>query len=98
MRISFKQRSLGKKVLLSVIAAGVMSGFAMQPQVFAAEAVNTDKLELNNGAVVEYSGGTVSGRAEKHADVAAEVREGSQLVANNVDFTGIGFQKDKKTD
>ena len=88
MRISFKQRSLGKKVLLSVIAAGVMSGFAMQPQVFAAEAVNTDKLELNNGAVVEYSGGTVSGRAEKHADVAAEVREGSQLVANNVDFTG----------
>ena len=88
MRISFKQRSLGKKVLLSVIAAGVMSGFAMQPQVFAAEAVNTDKLELNNGAVVEYSGGTVSGRDEERADVAAEVRKGSQLVANNVAFTG----------
>ena len=97
MRISFKQRSLGKKVLLSVIAAGVMSGFAMQPQVFAAEAVSTDKLELNNGAVVEYSGGTVSGRAEERADVAAEVRKGSKLVANNVAFTGeIAIDKGSK--
>ncbi|MGM9528942.1 MAG: autotransporter domain-containing protein [Phascolarctobacterium sp.] len=88
MRISFKQRSLGKKVLLSVLAAGVMSGFVLQPQVFAAESVNTDKLELNKGVVVEYSGGTVTGRAEEHADVAAEVREGSTLVATDVAFTG----------
>lgn len=88
MRISFKQRSLGKKVLLSVIAAGVMSGFAMQPQVFAAEAVNPDKIELNNGAVVEYSGVTVSGSKETNADVAAEVHGGSILTATDVAFTG----------
>ena len=88
MRISLKKKSLGKKVLLSVIAAGVMSGFVLQPQAFAAETVNTDKLELNKGVVVEYSGGTVTGRAEEHADVAAEVREGSTLIATDVAFTG----------
>ncbi len=88
MRISFKQRSLGKKVLLSVLAAGVMSGFVLQPEAFAAEAVNTDKLELANGAVVEYVGGSVTGRKEQHADVAATVSGGSTLTTTSVAFTG----------
>ena len=64
MRISFKQRSLGKKVLLSVIAAGVMSGFVLNSEVLAAEnqvfndPVNMKKIEITllviNIVIIQY--------------------------------------------
>ena len=93
MRISLKKKSLGKKVLLSVIAAGVMSGFVLQPQVFAAdqvynEPVKMEKIELYDTNMELNAGGTVSGKKEEHADVAAKVGENSTLKATGVAFTG----------
>lgn len=93
MRISLKKKSLGKKVLLSVIAAGVMSGFVLQQQAFAAdqvynEPVKMDKIELYSTNMELNAGGTVSGKKEEHADVAARVGENSTLKATGVAFTG----------
>lgn len=94
MRISFKQRSLGKKVLLSVLAAGVMSGFVLNSEVLAAEnqvfnePVNMEKIEIYDTNMELNAGGTVSGKKEEHADVAARVGENSTLKATDVSFTG----------
>ncbi len=94
MRISFKQRSLGKKVLLSVLAAGVMSGFVLHSEVLAAEnqvfnePVKMEKIELYDANMELNAGGTVSGKTEEHADVAARVGKNSTLKATGVSFTG----------
>lgn len=109
--MSYEEKSLAKKVLLSVVAAGVMSSFVVSAEAADkivyddgqshkySEAVGVESAYVHNGSSIELNGGNVTGFKEEHqdpdddrvgyADSAAESRhEGSQIIANNVNFKG----------
>ena len=79
MKTSYEEKSLAKKVLLSVVAAGVMSGFVLSAEaadslnVGAKETVTKDnvqytKVQAEGGANVTLNGGVISGFYDKHED------------------------------
>ncbi len=99
MKANHKDKSLAKKVLLSVVAAGVMSGFVLtaeaadishedgQKHTYAA--VEAGKVTADKGSVIELNGGKITGY--KHDDgntLAVSVKGNSTLTATKVDFTG----------
>lgn len=100
MKTNHKDKSLAKKVLLSVVAAGVMSGFVLTAE--AADIVHEDgqthtytspveagKVTADKGSVIELNGGKITGY--KHEDgntLAALVTGNSTLTATDVHFTG----------
>ena len=100
MKTNHKDKSLAKKVLLSVVAAGVMSGFVLTAE--AADIVYEDgqthtytspveagKVTADKGSVIELNGGKITGY--KHEDgntLAALVMGNSTLTATDVHFTG----------
>lgn len=74
-----KDESLTKKVLLSIMAAGVMSGFVFQAE--AADSLIVDgnstivkdnetftKVGANGGANITLNGGLITGSKETHKD------------------------------
>ena len=100
MKANHKDKSLAKKVLLSVVAAGVMSGFVLTAE--AADIFHEDgekhtytspveagKVTADKGSVIELNGGKITGY--KHEDgntLAALVTGNSTLTATDVHFTG----------
>ena len=78
MKTNHKDKSLAKKVLLSVVAAGVMSGFVLTAE--AADIVHEDgktytytsveagKVTAHKGSVIELNGGKFTSIKEKHVD------------------------------
>lgn len=79
MRKKNKDESLTRKVLLSIMAAGVMSGFVFQAE--AADSLIVDgnptivktnetftKVGANGGANITLNGGQITGSKEKHTD------------------------------
>ena len=80
MKLKHNDKFLAKKVLLSVVAAGVMTGFVMNAE--AAEGkfleansktitennVSYNKVVAENSANVTLNGGKVSGWKENHQD------------------------------
>lgn len=79
MKTSYEEKSLAKKVLLSVVAAGVMSGFVLSAEaadslnVGAKDTVTKDnvqytKVQAEGGANVTLNGGVISGFKDKHGD------------------------------
>ena len=85
MKTNHKDKSLAKKVLLSVVAAGVMSGFVLTAE--AADIVHEDgqthtytspveagKVTADKGSVIELNGGKIIGsKVERHDDQEPEV-------------------------
>lgn len=85
MKTNHKDKSLAKKVLLSVVAAGVMSGFVLTAE--AADIVHEDgqthtytspveagKVTADKGSVIELNGGKIIGsKVERHDDREPEV-------------------------
>ena len=78
MKTNHKDKSLAKKVLLSVVAAGVMSGFVLtaeaaegkffENQVFNETNVNYEKVNASGGAQVTLKDGVVTGLKENRSD------------------------------
>ena len=78
MKANHKDKSLAKKVLLSVVAAGVMSGFVLtaeaaegkffENQVFNETNVNYEKVNAFGGAQVTLKDGVVTGLKESRFD------------------------------
>lgn len=78
MKTNHKDKSLAKKVLLSVVAAGVMSGFVLtaeaaegkffENQVFNETNVNYEKVNASGGAQVTLKDGVVTGLKENRFD------------------------------
>lgn len=78
MKTNHKDKSLAKKVLLSVVAAGVMSGFVLTAeaaegnfsgnQVFNEANVNYEKVNASGGAQVTLKDGVVTGLKENRFD------------------------------
>ena len=79
MKANHKDKSLAKKVLLSVVAAGVMSGFVLTAE--AADilhedgekhtyynAVEAGKVTAHKGSVIELNGGKITSIKEAHVD------------------------------
>lgn len=99
MKKNHKDKSLAKKVLLSVVAAGVMSGFVLTAEaadIFHEDgekhtynAVEAGKVTADKGSVIELKGGKITGY--KHEDgntLAVSVTGNSTLTATDVHFTG----------
>ena len=99
VKLKHNDKFLAKKVLLSVVAAGVMSGFVLTAE--AADIVHEDgqthtytavearKVTADKGSVIELNGGKITGY--KHDDgntLAVSVTGNSTLTATKVDFTG----------
>ena len=78
MKANHKDKSLAKKVLLSVVAAGVMSGFVLTAEaadIFHEDgqkhtytAVDAGKVTAYKGSEIELSGGTITSIKEAHVD------------------------------
>ncbi len=78
MKTNHKDKSLAKKVLLSVVAAGVMSGFVLSAeaaeeifsgnQVFNETNVKYEKVNASGGAQVTLKDGVVTGLKESRFD------------------------------
>ena len=78
MKANHKDKSLAKKVLLSVVAAGVMSGFVLTAE--AADIVHEDgqkhtytaveagKVTAQKGSEIELNGGKITSIKEAHVD------------------------------
>ncbi|WP_443682670.1 autotransporter domain-containing protein, partial [Phascolarctobacterium succinatutens] len=99
MKLKHNDKFLAKKVLLSVVAAGVMSGFVLTAeaadivhedgQTHTYTAVEAGKVTADKGSVIELNGGKITGY--KHDDgntLAVSVTGNSTLTATKVDFTG----------
>ena len=99
MKKNHRDKSLAKKVLLSVVAAGVMSGFVLTAEaadIFHEDgekhtynAVEAGKVTADKGSVIELKGGKITGY--KHEDgntLAVSVTGNSTLTATDVHFTG----------
>lgn len=99
MKVNHNDKFLAKKVLLSVVAAGVMSGFVLTAeaadivhedgQTHTYTAVEAGKVTADKGSVIELNGGKITGY--KHDDgntLAVSVTGNSTLTATKVDFTG----------
>ncbi|WP_440442116.1 autotransporter domain-containing protein [Phascolarctobacterium succinatutens] len=99
MKVNHNDKFLAKKVLLSVVAAGVMTGFVMNAeaadishedgQKHTYTAVEAGKVTADKGSVIELNGGKITGY--KHDDgntLAVSVTGKSTLTATKVDFTG----------
>lgn len=85
MKKNHKDKSLAKKVLLSVVAAGVMSGFVLTAE--AADIIHEDgqthtytspveagKVTADKGSEIELNGGKIIGsKVERHDDQEPEV-------------------------
>lgn len=78
MKANHKDKSLAKKVLLSVVAAGVMSGFVLTAeaadifhedgQKHTYNAVKAGKVTAHKGSVIELNGGKFTSIKEAHVD------------------------------
>ena len=79
MKVNHKDKSLAKKVLLSVVAAGVMSGFVLSAEAadgiihedgksYQYDAVDAERVNANNASVIELNGGKVTGVKVEHQD------------------------------
>ena len=78
MKANHKDKSLAKKVLLSVVAAGVMSGFVLSAEaadIFHEDgqkhtyaAVEAEKVTADKGSVIELIGGNFTSIKEAHVD------------------------------
>lgn len=99
VKLKHNDKFLAKKVLLSVVAAGVMSGFVLTAeaadivhedgQTHTYTAVEAGKVTADKGSVIELNGGKITGY--KHDDgntLAVSVTGNSTLTATKVDFTG----------
>ena len=99
VKLKHNDKFLAKKVLLSVVAAGVMSGFVLTAE--AADIVHEDgqthtytavearKVTADKGSVIELNGGKITGyKYDDGNTLAASVTGNSTLTATNVDFTG----------
>ena len=85
MKANHKDKSLAKKVLLSVVAAGVMSGFVLTAEaadIFYEDGqkhtytspVEAGKVTADKGSVIELNGGKIIGsKVERHDDQEPEV-------------------------
>lgn len=99
MKVNHNDKFLAKKVLLSVVAAGVMSGFVLTAeaadivhedgQTHTYTAVEAGKVTADKGSVIELNGGKITGyKYDDGNTLAATVTGNSTLTATNVDFTG----------
>lgn len=99
MKVNHNDKFLAKKVLLSVVAAGVMTGFVMTAeaadivhedgQTHTYTAVEAGKVTADKGSVIELNGGKITGyKYDDGNTLAATVTGNSTLTATNVDFTG----------
>ena len=99
MKVKHNDKFLAKKVLLSVVAAGVMSGFVLTAeaadivhedgQTHTYTAVEAGKVTADKGSVIELNGGKITGyKYDDGNTLAASVTGNSTLTATNVDFTG----------
>lgn len=99
VKLKHNDKFLAKKVLLSVVAAGVMSGFVLTAeaadivhedgQTHTYTAVEAGKVTADKGSVIELNGGKITGY--KHDDgntLAVSVTGNSTLTVTKVDFTG----------
>lgn len=78
MKANHKDKSLAKKVLLSVVAAGVMSGFVLSAeaadifhedgQKHTYNAVEAGKVTAHKGSTIELNGGKFTSIKEAHVD------------------------------
>lgn len=78
MKTNHKDKSLAKKVLLSVVAAGVMSGFVLTAEaadIFHEDgqkhtytAVEAGKVTAHKGSEIELNGGKITSIKEAHED------------------------------
>lgn len=78
MKANHKDKSLAKKVLLSVVAAGVMSGFVLTAEaadIFHEDgekhtynAVEAGKVTAHKGSTIELNGGKFTSIKEAHGD------------------------------
>ena len=99
MKLKHNDKFLAKKVLLSVVAAGVMSGFVLTAeaadivhedgQTHTYTAVEAGKVTADKGSVIELNGGKVTGyQYDDGNTLAVSVTGNSTLTATKVDFTG----------
>lgn len=99
VKLKHNDKFLAKKVLLSVVAAGVMSGFVLTAeaadivhedgQTHTYTAVEAGKVTADKGSVIELNGGKITGyKYDDGNTLAATVTGNSTLTATNVDFTG----------
>ena len=99
VKLKHNDKFLAKKVLLSVVAAGVMTGFVMNAeaadivhedgQTHTYTAVEAGKVTADKGSVIELNGGKITGyKYDDGNTLAASVTGNSTLTATNVDFTG----------
>ena len=99
VKLKHNDKFLAKKVLLSVVAAGVMTGFVMNAeaadivhedgQTHTYTAVEAGKVTADKGSVIDLNGGKITGyKYDDGNTLAATVTGNSTLTATNVDFTG----------
>ena len=99
MKVKHNDKFLAKKVLLSVVAAGVMSGFVLTAeaadivhedgQTHTYTAVEAGKVTADKGSVIELNGGKITGyKYDDGNTLAATVTGNSTLTATKVNFTG----------